>query len=135
MLKQPLFKEFAIISAVVATLHTIATYLDWYDSVHELDSLLHFLAGVMVASFFIWFYFYSGFFRPTNFNKSEYFLIALLGTLLVGVSWEIFELIMGITGVTRVQYAFDTSLDVTMDTLGALVTCLYAIYAKKYAHK
>lgn len=51
--------------------------------------------------------------------------------MFVAISWEIHELILGEVLIQKAEYAYDTSLDLTMDFLGILVACFYA-YIKEY---
>ena len=91
----------------------------------ELDSLVHFLAGLSWGLLFLWFYFFSGFFLPQKRSFFQFLILALVGILFIAVSWEIYELLLGEAVFNKLQYPFDTTLDFIMDFLGALVACLY----------
>lgn len=110
---------------VVGILNWIATHFYLYWTVYEFDSLVHFLGGILVALFFLWFYFYSGFFSPKRRDFNQFLKISFLSILFVGVLWEAFELIVGVTGFLDKEYVYDTTLDLIMDFLGALVGCFY----------
>ncbi len=47
-------------------------------------------------------------------------LVSLLVTLTVGISWEIYEYIFGMTMVSHESYLVDTALDLFMDAIGAI---------------
>ena len=112
--------------AVVGVLNYFANIHNWYWSVRELDSLVHFLAGLSWGLVFLWFYFFSGFFAPEKRNLTQFLILALVGTLFVAVSWEIHELLLGEVVFNKLQYPFDTTLDFAMDFLGAIVASLYS---------
>ena len=135
VLEKPLFKEFILLSLSVAVLHAVATHFDLYWTTDYSDILMHFLGGAMVSVAFLWFYFYSGLFSSPNRNISLYFLIAILGTVLVSVSWEIFELLMDAERVGDIGYASDTTLDFIMDLVGALVASFYSYYSSSHSHQ
>lgn len=123
--KTPLFLEFSILAFLVATINSFALAYDLYWSVYELDSLTHFLGGALVATFFIWIYFYSGFFRPTDRKLWSFVKIALIGSVFIAVTWEIYELLLGEAAIQKAEYPYDTTLDFIMDTLGILAAIFY----------
>lgn len=125
MFKKPLFWELFLLVVVVGTLNSFALVYDLYWHIYELDSLVHFLGGALVAIFFIWIYFFSGFFNPSNRNFGTFLKIAFVGSIFVAVSWEIYELLLGEAAIQKTEYAYDTTLDFIMDTLGILVACFY----------
>ena len=84
------------------------------------------LAGTAVSLFFIWFYFFSSFFRPTKRNLKEFIFVTIFSIIFVAVLWEIYELFLGEAKFAKAEYPYDTTLDFVMDFLGALAGCLYA---------
>src|SRR3989344_6088268 len=125
MFKKTLFWEALFFCAVVGVLNYFANIHNWYWSVRELDSLVHFLAGLSWGLLFLWFYFFSGFFLPQKRSFFQFLILALVGILFIAVSCEIYELLLGEAVFNKLQYPFDTTLDFIMDFLGALVACLY----------
>lgn len=125
MSKKPLFWETFFLILIVGTLNGIANRFHLYWSVNEFDSLVHFLAGSTVAVFFLWLYFFSGFFAPPKRGLKNFIVISLLGTMFVGLTWEIFEFFLGEQIINKVEYPFDTTLDLVMDFLGSLAGCFY----------
>jgi hypothetical protein len=110
---------------VVGILNWVATHFYLYWTVNEFDSLVHFMGGVLVALFFLWLYFHSGFFEPKKRNFTEYLKVSMLAILFVGVLWEAYELLIGEAKFAGEEYAYDTILDLIMDFLGAIVGCFY----------
>jgi hypothetical protein len=134
MLKKPLFVEIIVLFLVVLVLHIVATIYHLYWSIYEFDSLVHFIAGAALALFFIWLYFFSGYFNSQKRDLTKFLVIAVLGTLFVGFSWESYELIFKQTMVSKVDYPYDLMMDLIMDFLGAIAGCFYA-YIKEYNQK
>lgn len=120
-----------VLLALVGGLHYIAStrHLYWY--IYEFDSVVHFLGGLAIAKFFLWLYFFSGGFNPPKRSLAKFFLVAIIGTMLMSVFWEIFELFLGEAEVQQAEYAYDTMMDFVMDLLGAVVACFYG-YIKEY---
>lgn len=133
MLRQKLFKEFFIIWLAVGLLNHWATGADLYWKWQWLDSTLHFLGGATVSIFFLWLYFFSSAFQPQKRGLKHFLLISVLAVILIGISWEIYELILGEVQISGERYAQDTTMDIIMDFLGALVACLYA-YLQEHNH-
>jgi hypothetical protein len=134
MLKKPLFLETFLLLVTVGILNYIAVIYHLYWAVGEFDSVVHFFGGASISSFFLWFYFYSGFFNPQKRDLYKFLVIAILGAMTVAVFWEIFELMLGEASIKKSEYPFDTSLDLIMDFLGALGTCFYG-YLKEIKWK
>ena len=115
-----------ILLAIVGVLNFLATTFHLYWSIYEFDSLVHFLAGAALSLFFLWLYFFSGFFNPQKRNLTKFLIISVLGAVSLSVSWEIYELIFKQTMVSKIDYPYDTMIDLLMGFLGAVVACLYA---------
>lgn len=130
-MKRPLFKEMVLLALVVIALDRLATYYHLYWSIYEFDSVVHFFAAGALSLFFSWFYFFSGYFNPQKRNLRNFLLVAVLGTMFIGVSWEIYELIWKQTMVQKIDYPYDTMMDLTMDFLGTIAGCFYA-YIKEH---
>ena len=125
MFRKPLFWELFLLTVVVGVLNYFALAYDLYWFVYEFDSLMHFLAGALVAIFFIWVYFFSGFFNPTKRTLFAFLKIAFLSSIFVAVSWEVYEVFLGEVVVQGLEYAYDTTLDFIMDILGILGATFY----------
>lgn len=76
------------------------------------DTFMHFLGGLTIGTLVI------GVFRDL---RPKLFLGALVA---VAVGWELFELV--INAEREANFAFDTSLDILMDALGALLAYVVA---------
>lgn len=88
----------------------VADYLYWrYE---WFDIIMHFLGGLAIAAILVALLTK---FRPASF-------VLLLAVVFLG--WEVFEYVFGIPRETN--YLFDTSLDLLMDSLGALLVYIVA---------
>lgn len=112
---------FWIITALVLALMVLSA--DHYAQLNYLywrypwsDAPIHLLGGLAVGCFAI------GVF--TRFRPLLYSVFALL--LFVG--WEFFEYSIGATHVTDRHFTLDTSFDLLMDVLGALIVYVIARY-------
>lgn len=123
-----------VLFLTVGVLHLAASIYHLYWSVYEFDSLVHFFGGAAISVFFAWFYFFSGFFTPTERSLTRFLMVSILGGMFVAISWESFELIFKQTTTQKMDYAYDTTMDLIMDFLGALAGCFYA-YIGEYNRK
>lgn len=78
------------------------------------DLPMHFLGGLALGVLAV---------GIINTRNVRYFILSLL---LAFVGWEVFEYVFGVP--REANYAFDTSIDIVMDTLGALVA--YTVAAR-----
>lgn len=84
---------------------------DWYWHYVWLDVPMHFLGGLWAGLAVTW-----GL-RFLGFRAS--FMMVYAGVLLIGVAWEVYEYLVGIQ--REANYAFDTSLDLVMDSIGGIM--------------
>ncbi len=122
MIRKKLFQNAFILVVVVTFLNKIALTLRLYWSLHYFDTLVHFLAGIAVGLGSVWLYLNKKETLPT----SQIFFSSLIGSIVVGVVWEIFEVVNGITFFSDgIHYVTDTGSDLLMDTLGGLIAAFY----------
>ncbi len=117
MTRKNIFSLVAVIVLSIFLLNSIANIFYWYSSLWYFDLIMHFLGGVWLGVFFIW-YFYDDLLQK-GFNKKNFFKIFLC-VLLVGILWEIFEIVFNniIAGLTF--DFFDTYTDIIADLLGGI---------------
>ncbi|OGY57018.1 MAG: hypothetical protein A2Y84_02175 [Candidatus Colwellbacteria bacterium RBG_13_48_8] len=120
-------------------LHSLAYTHDWYRSLAWIDIPVHFLAGILTAAVFYWFFQMF----PSHFDPARNFVITLILVLgwaaLVGVAWEFTEFIYDWLVITYVfpwqplQFGLkDTIGDLLFDLLGALTL---AVFVRLRYHK
>ena len=125
-MKSHSFRIAFIFLILVGVLNFIAITLHLYWTLHYFDSLVHFTAGVSVGFASLWFV--SLFFVKNNapLNRNYILTVAFVGALIVGIVWEVFELVFGVTTLADgIHYITDTSSDLLMDVLGGLVAAFY----------
>ncbi len=105
-----------VLAVIIAFLHFSALRFYLYWSIWWFDILLHFLAGAWVSAIALWCAFYAN----LQIGKRHPVWFTIIGTLFVGILWEIYEYIFGMTMVTHESYVFDTALDLGMDFFGCL---------------
>ncbi|MDO8619845.1 MAG: hypothetical protein Q7R64_00655 [bacterium] len=128
MYRNKLLNFVAFLGVFLTALHTSALVFALYWRWWWFDLLTHFLGGVFVALLLLWFFFFSGYTRVPAPRQSVLFLALVGGTLLIGVGWEAFESVVGLTWSPE-GYWFDTIVDVCMDFIGALL--VYVCTAKR----
>ncbi len=128
MVKKPLFKLFLFLLIAAALLHILAAQFYIYWTVSWFDMVVHFTAGasVGVASVLLLENFYK------NTQTRRIIFTSLLLVLIVGILWEIFELLIGSTFLSDGwAYVFDTASDLSMDIFGGFLGITYAIYISR----
>lgn len=91
----------------------------------------HLIGGIFVALLVLWIRFLSGYIS-VQFDHppiSQVFLLAFLGVIIIGISWEVFERLLGMTWNLEGYWA-DTITDMAMDIIGGLVGVLF--FMKQY---
>ena len=119
------FKPSIIVMLLVVGLHWVASLEGLYWSIDWYDILMHFLGGLWTALFMLWAV-------STQYGTKLKWLKSIIGTLsfvfIVGVLWEVHEIVLGFTDFSDYGYWFDTRLDLVMDMLGAI--CAVLVYRK-----
>jgi hypothetical protein len=124
MLKKPLLLELLIASALVAILHYLALVLFLYWTTPWFDILMHFLGGGVIGLLVVFIFFTSGYIKYPNDHWVVVLSVTLGGVLIIGLTWELWEIFVGFTDV--LSDLGDTILDVIMDLLGGGVAYLYS---------
>lgn len=112
---------------IVGALNAISYKLYLFWTVIWFDMVMHFLGGLFVALFFFAVFSLLG----TKMRYVEKLVLGLTFTLLVGLVWEYYELIIGVTNLTDIEYWPNTGMDIVMDVAGGLA----GIFAVKYIEK
>ncbi len=105
------------VSAGVMILDYIARAMSWYWTVPWFDTIMHTLGGFLVVMLAV------PFLKRVGMTLSVQTLV--LSVIIVGVGWEVFELLNNITGVPPEQYWSDTIVDLIADLLGGLLAIAY----------
>lgn len=102
--------QFVLVVALL-TVHYYAYQHDLYWHYIWLDVPMHFLGGLWAGLAVTW-----GL-RTIGWHVS--FASVYVGVLAIGITWEIYEYIVGVQ--REANYAFDTGLDIVMDSLGGIL--------------
>ncbi len=117
--------------AVLATLHFIASAFYFYWTLGWFDNLMHFLGGFSIGLLSLWFYFHSGIIKKLVPNQKQAILKSLFFVIVIGVGWEVFEYLNGLTQSTE-SYPLDVIHDLIADSVGAIVAGDLASRKKLY---
>jgi len=118
ILKQPLFTETILLALLVATIHWTAEIYDLYFLISKLDILMHFLGGLLIGLIILALLFVRGLFGFAHTHNGVVIMTTLIGVLLVGLGWELFEVFFDITAINKINM-LDTLSDLVMDLIGA----------------
>jgi hypothetical protein len=109
----------------------LAYYLYW--RIPWLDIPMHFLGGLWVGLSILWLYYESGYIHlpKDKRGRGSVLTLALAGTFIIGVLWEIFEFSLDTFIVFQEVYNIgDTLLDLFMDEVGALVAAMVCLWMR-----
>lgn len=108
-----------IVCAVLFILiHLIALYFHFYWTVWWFDIGMHVFGGFIAA------YLLVNLFCKDVSSRRHIFWIALCGSLLIGVIWEVYEYATGMTFAASDTYVLDTFSDLLSDICGGLLAFL-----------
>ncbi|MHB1316627.1 MAG: hypothetical protein ACYCZW_02085 [Minisyncoccota bacterium] len=127
MQKSKLFRLMFWVLFVVGALNAIAYKLYLFWTVVWFDMVMHFLGGLFVTLFFFWIFSL----LKSNLRYSEKLVLGIMFTFLVGIAWEYYELIIGVTNLSFFGYWSDTGMDLTMDVLGSVVAVVAVHFIEK----
>lgn len=108
-----------LMMVVVLVLHTLALTFYFYWQLWWFDIVMHFLGGVVVGLAALWALYGFHAQRGTVGTARQTFLWMMLAIVVVGVGWELFELRFNL--YASMHYGSDTTLDLIMDAIGALL--------------
>ena len=113
------------VGLLVAGLHHFATTFSLYWTLEWFDIPMHFLGGLWVGYFALLLFFSSGLIKVTiNVrNAGLIFLIVIFSVLVVGLTWELWELFVGLSD--RLTDRLDSFVDIIMDLIGGTVAFYY----------
>ena len=118
--RKKLFKTLAYLIFLIFIVTFTANKFYWYYSIPYLDMIMHFLCGFWVGLAFTYLF---PFKAEEKFAK--FALKTLLFVLLIGVGWEVFEILVNDV-LARNPFDFpDTFSDLFFDLFGGLCAILY----------
>ena len=121
MQKSILFRAMFWVLFIVGVLNAVAYRLYLFWTVIWFDMVMHFLGGLFVALFFFWIL---SLFK-SKLSYTEKLILGAVFTILVGLVWEYFELIIRVTDLASPESWGDTGMDIIMDTLGGTLGIMF----------
>ena len=117
-----LVKEILFTGSVILILHLLALKLFLYWTIDWFDILMHLLGGLLIG--FIMISFMKRIHTETVIiNKRLLTTAVILGVLVVGLAWELWELFVGLSDV--IEDKLDVTIDLVMDLMGAIMAVFY----------
>lgn len=129
-------KEYILYSSsLVLVLISILNYLGgqfyWYWTYKWFDIPVHMLGGVWVGLTTLWLWAHFSHLKVVKTFRMKALGIVVFSIFFVGISWEIFELLGGITNMTDRGYWPDTIGDIINDFIGGMFAYFVFIKTKK----
>jgi len=94
------------------------------------DYIMHFLGGLSIGLFVLWGALRFGFLSGGERDDVWIIMMALIAVLIIGISWEIFEYMNGLTQSTE-SYSLDVVHDLWSDVLGAFLAGFIVVKMSK----
>lgn len=113
---QPIVILFVFLAGVFAAVHVLAVSLSLYWYWWWFDSVMHFWGGTLITL---------GLFAIATFSRfrTKPTLLFTLGVLLFfTVTWEVFELLVGLVHPDTTEHMIDTAKDIILGFVGGLIT-------------
>ena len=124
--RKKLFKILAYLIVCIFLVNYVAVKLYWYNSIWYFDMIMHFLGGFFLGLSLIWLLSYKNLSIELSFNL---IFKIILGVLLVGVLWEVYEILVNNAIAQNPFNTLDTLSDIFFDLSGGVFAILY--YFKK----
>ena len=136
-IKKKLFLNISLLILFIFAVNALAVFLfSWYWTIWWFDMLMHFLGGLWVSLFALWMYFFvftNKISSLSTFLKKHVGVVsfALLSVLIIGFSWELFE--VGVDNAiefSNVRSLLDSASDLAWDAAGGMLGALYFLRKK-----
>ena len=105
---------------VIVVLHYAALSYSLYWHFWWYDLIVHFFGGIFAGVLVAWILFFSGYLEKISITTKSLFLASVVGAIVIGVGWEVFERLIGHTWSPE-GYWLDTGIDIVMDILGGIL--------------
>jgi hypothetical protein len=125
--RNPLLLEFLLVGVAIVLAHFVAVRAGLYYAIAATDLVMHFAGGLWVGLGAILFFFTAGVVCLPWRDGRVVAVVALASVLAVGLGWEVYELMAGLTD--PVFDRADTLGDLIFDLLGGVVALGYFRFA------
>lgn len=129
MNSKKLIKLLAILAVAIFSVNLLANKFYWYYSIWYFDMIMHFWGGFWVGLLSIYI------FPPEGSITKSSFLKVLLFTLIIGLGYEVFEVIFYNIIGQMVFSPLDTISDVFFDLSGGVLAILYFLKRIMFTHE
>jgi len=120
--RKRLFKIQAYSVILIFLINTIALKLYLYSSIWYFDMIMHFFGGFWVGLIALWFFSY----KNLSFEFCFKFILKIiLSVLMVGVLWEVFEILFVNVVAQNSFNILDTTSDIFFDLAGGIFAVFY----------
>ena len=96
----------------------LANKFYWYSTIWYFDMIMHFLGGLWIGLIFIYAF-------PPKDHSMSFILRTMLFVLFIGVSWELYEVLVNGVLAKDVFNSLDTISDIFFDLAGGFLAVLY----------
>ena|SRR3989338_4468853 len=121
MLRAKLTKHLAYLIVLVFIVNTAALEFYWYYAIWWFDMPVHFLGGL--AAGLLWMLLWP---MPTEAELGfRRILLVLLGVLIIGAGWEIYEVVVNIYTAHHPFNLEDMLADICFDLAGGITSLFY----------
>jgi len=121
---------FVLLSVAVVNFFGNVFFLYW--KIPWLDLISHFGGGFWAGGMVLWLYQYlfPSFLQNTSriTRRSTLIALTILGAFVIGVWWEIYEVLIYFTILPSENYLFDTITDLLMDSAGGLTASVIYLW-------
>jgi len=128
-------RKFFIISLitifVIAILHYLAFKYFWYWNLEWFHILMHILGGFWISITALLISIKFNHIDTIVGHKSRAFKIVVISLIIIGISWELFEILSGFTSIKESGYLDGLMNDLVSNFIGGLVAYFYFIKRKR----
>ncbi len=118
MERQELFKRISFLIVLIFGLNLLANKFYLYSGLWYFDILMHFAGGFWLGLVFFWYFWQKE--RSISLLQK-----IILGVLVVGIGWEVFELVFVNYVALNDFNTLDTLSDICFDLAGGFLAILY----------
>lgn len=130
--RKKIFKTLAFLIVLIFLVNFVATKLYWYNSIWYFDMIMHFLGGFWLGLVTIWFLAgtresFRLSLEPKALSGKLIFKI-IFSVLLIGLFWEIFEIVVNNIFAQIPFSILDTLSDIFFDLTGGACSIFYFFF-------
>lgn len=131
MKKEYILYSSSLVLVVISILNYLGGQFYWYWTYKWFDIPVHMLGGVWVGLTALWLWSHFMHLKVVKTFRMKALGVVVFAAFFVGISWEIFELLGGITNMSDKVYWPDTIGDIVNDFVGGMLAYFAFIKIKK----